>query len=104
VDGKVYFDYDVNYWLYGCWAQAVDANLIDAMTDVTEYRNVKTYFSGARNDGDEKSDWTEAGWLGTFTVAATTALPGVAPGSGDPGPMNWHVGDAQLLGDLDRWD
>jgi hypothetical protein len=99
VQGKVYYDYEVNYWLYGSWLSFVGDSQELGRDLVVIRRNIKNLKYGLRNDAPGKAAWFDAGYDGDLAVAAgamlahgSVAIPGVSPGTGDPGPLDWHVG------------
>ena len=92
VAGRVYRDNEVNYWLYGCWCAVAGANWLPAAQLVVFYRNVMNTVHGYGDAAYAKEAWFMAGFDGDPAEPASAAIPGVAPGTGDPGKLEWHIG------------
>jgi hypothetical protein len=91
VAGKVYYDDEVNYWLYGVCASVIGMPESVGESFIPIWRVFTAYGSGISG----RIDWFKAGYSGDFSYAAGAAIPGVTPNNMIyPSTLEFYVGDA----------
>jgi hypothetical protein len=96
VNGEVFDDAIVNYWLYGCMARIMNLNTV-----LCEDK-IKLWSYGHLRFGDSVTGrvaWFEAGYSGAFSAADGSALPDIQPAQAPPigedcGGLGWKIGTA----------
>jgi hypothetical protein len=102
VNGSVYLQADVNYWLYGVWMRLAGKSYAWAYAKVFLH-------AGTTDEGEAgKTAWFKAGYDGTFSDALDAAVPfDVAPAAAPPqgdstAPLQWQIGQYDIEGFDDK--
>ena len=89
VDGAVYRQQDVNYFLYGVWSRVIGEPESFVASLIIGYRAV--FWSGVGINGREA--WFQAGYSGDLSEATYAAIPGATPSAQTFNqPLHFFVG------------
>jgi hypothetical protein len=97
VDGAVYPQQEVNYYIYGVWVRVTGRSLTAAENRIVAYRIA---FSRMYKDGlgiQGRVAWTRAGYYGDLTLAKRSAILGATPSNEKyTGDLSAHIGGSLL--------
>jgi hypothetical protein len=93
VNGKVFDDADVDYFLYGVIFRAAGLSPADGLIDIPGWRLFNNLYNGdpASLNISPRLAWFMVGWSGNWSYADSAAIPGVSPAWESSGLLHWHV-------------
>ena len=104
VDGKVYYDPEVNYWIYGSWARAAGISKETMLAAIYGYRRFVFQDEGYPDYDSSiggRQAWAVAGYYGVIAYAHDAAIDGAIPSKEVSGPLDWQIQcEPEAIGDV----